>query len=184
MSTHEELQRVALNEFAANGYFATSLQRIADIAGVSKSSVLYHFDSKEALLDATLGPAVNRMMRILEFLEQSGLPQSNRSLFLEHFVDFVLDYNLELYIFINQRSSLVDVPVIHRANQILMRLGSFFSSTSGSSEEKMRFGIALGGAAYSLSMVTSLNLPQPPRDETRVALITILSELLTPVSAR
>ena len=33
MSRHEELRAIALAEFAASGFAATSLQRIADLAG-------------------------------------------------------------------------------------------------------------------------------------------------------
>ena len=50
MTTSDELRTIALTEFANAGYAGTSLQRIADVAGVSKSAVLYHYASKEALL--------------------------------------------------------------------------------------------------------------------------------------
>ena len=64
MSTHDDLRDIALNEFAVAGYAGTSLQRIAELAGLSKSSVLYHFDSKEALLEAAIGPMVARIRRL------------------------------------------------------------------------------------------------------------------------
>ena len=47
MSLHDQLRDIALTEFATAGYAATSLQRIADLAGTSKASVLYHYASKE-----------------------------------------------------------------------------------------------------------------------------------------
>ena len=50
MSSQEDLRTIALAEFATAGYAGTSLQRIAELAGLSKSSVLYHYASKEALL--------------------------------------------------------------------------------------------------------------------------------------
>ena len=55
-TTADDLRRVALEEFAAAGYLGTSLQQIADRAGVSKATVLYHFTSKEVLLEAVLSP--------------------------------------------------------------------------------------------------------------------------------
>ena len=45
----DELKQVALEQFATVGFAASSLQHIADRAGYSKSSVLYHYASKEAL---------------------------------------------------------------------------------------------------------------------------------------
>lgn len=182
MSTsQEDLRLIALAEFATAGYAGTSLQRIAELAGLSKSSVLYHYGSKESLLEAAIGPAIDRMGQILLPLEKSGLSDARRQAFLEEFVDFLLEYRLEVHMFINQGPSLVDVPVIDRANALIYRLAEFFSANTASVEEKMRFGIALGGAAYMLCTVQTLGLDAPPIDETRAALVTIMSELLTPV---
>ena len=181
MSTQDELRAIALAEFTSAGFSATSLQRIAELAGLSKSSVLYHYSSKEHLLEAAIGPAIDSMESMLSPLEGIGL--ADRRAFLEGFVDFLLRYRLEVNMFINQGPSLVDVPVIERANQLVRRLSDFFSQNSTSLEENMRFGIALGGAAYMLCTVHSHGI-ELPADETRAALITILSELLTPVSSR
>ncbi len=182
MSTsQDDLRAIALAEFASAGYVGTSLQRIAELAGLSKSSVLYHYGSKEQLLEAAIGPAVDRMEEILVPLSAAGLAGANRQAFLEEFVDFLLQYRLEVHMFINQGPALVDVPVIDRANAVIVRLAEFFSTHTSSIEEKMRFGVALGGAAYMLSTAHNLGLDAPPIDETRAALVTIMSELLTPV---
>ena len=181
MTTREELRTIALAEFAAAGYGATSLQRIAELAGVSKSSVLYHFDSKEHLLEAAIGPAIDRMRVVLAPLEVVGI--GDRRAFLEAFVDFLLEYRLEVNMFINQGPSLVDVPVIERANEMVRQLAEFFAVNSDSLEEKMRFGIALGGAAYMLCSVQTFDLAQAESiGETRAALVTILNDLLNPVT--
>ena len=86
--------------------------------------------------------------------------------------------------FINQGPSLVDVPVIDRANGLVLRLAEFFAANSASLEEKMRFGIALGGAAYMLCTVHTLDVEVAPRSETRAALLAIMGELLAPVRSR
>jgi AcrR family transcriptional regulator len=180
MTTREELRTIALAEFAAAGYGATSLQRIAELAGVSKSSVLYHFASKEHLLEAAIGPAIDRMQLVLAPLE-GGPGLGNRQAFLEAFVDFLLEYRLEVNMFINQGPSLVDVPVIERANDLVRQLAEFFAVNSDSLTERMRFGIALGGAAYMLCSVQTFDLVQVETiDETRVALVAIMSDLLAP----
>ena len=178
MATRDELRTIALDEFTSAGYGATSLQRIAELAGVSKSSVMYHFDSKERLLEAAIGPAIDRMHDVLAPLEAGGgIP--DRAQFLEEFVDFLLQYRLEVNMFINQGPSLVDVPVIERANELVRRLATFFQANAGSLEEKMRFGIALGGAAYMLCSAQTYDFPDiATPDETRAALVTILTDLL------
>lgn len=186
MSSANELRAVALSEFSAAGYAATSIHRIADLAGLSKSSVLYHFESKEALLEAAIAPAIDKIETIMAELEAGPLTGEAREAFLIRFTDFLLDHRLEVHMFINQGPSLVDVPVIDRANDVIRRLAAYFASNTDSPVDKMRFGIALGGAAYMLCMQQSLDLELEPQpiDETRAALVTIMTELLAPVATR
>ena len=182
MSTFDDLRAIALSEFANAGYAGTSLHRVAELAGVSKSSVLYHFASKEALLEAAIGPAITQMGAILETMATQPLTAQSRDEFIVAFVDFLLEHRLEVHMFINQGRSLEDVPVIDRANELIVRLATYFSSSTASTEESMRFGIALGGAAYTLvAGLTFAGDALGPPDEIRMALITVVSELLAPV---
>jgi AcrR family transcriptional regulator len=182
MSSSDELRAIALAEFATAGYAGTSIHRIAAIAGLSKSSVLYHYASKESLLEAAIGPAIERMEQILETVATEPLTARSRNEFIVAFVDFLLEHPLEVHTFINQGKSLEDVPVIQRANDLVLRLATYFRSTLTSTEDAMRFGIALGGAAYMLVTQESLQLAAAPIEETRAALITIVTELLAPVA--
>ena len=74
--------------------------------------------------------------------------------------------------------------MLFRSNALVVKLGTFFSSSVSSVEDKLRFGIALGGAAYVLSVKQDDSLEVLPVDEVRAALIAIVSELLAPVSIR
>jgi TetR/AcrR family transcriptional regulator len=183
MSTHDDLRVIALNEFAYNGYAGTSLQRIAEIAGLSKSSVLYHYASKEALLEAAIGPAIDRINDLIESFTTSLNDPAAQRAFVEQFVDLLLEHRLEVHMFINQGPGLEDVPVVDRANEIVARMSMLTANAVSSVEDHLRFGIALGGAAYVLS-VKDESLDVPPVDEVRAALVTILSELLAPLSER
>ena len=187
MSTQEELRTIALAEFAGTGYLGTSLQRIAEIAGVSKSNVLYHFASKEALLDAAIAPAIDRLEGILERTSSEPFTAASRDRFIEQFVDFLLESRLEVNMFLNHGPALEDVPVIDRANALVVRLADYFATATTTTEGFMRFGVALGGAAFILSSHNSFgrgfaHLPEPPVDEVRAALVTIVRELLAPLS--
>jgi TetR/AcrR family transcriptional regulator len=186
MSTsHEELRAIALVEFARAGYGATSLQRIAELAGLSKSSVLYHFASKEALLEAAISPALVRFESMVDKLEHSDASEADRAAFIADFVDLLIEHTLEVHMFINQAPSLEDVLVFDRANALAVRVAAYFASTTHSALERMRFGIALGGAAYTMASQQQYQLQTADsNDETRVALITIVTELLSPVPVR
>lgn len=50
----QELLDAALEVFSTNGYRATRLEQVAEVAGVTKGSIYYYFDSKEELLTQAL----------------------------------------------------------------------------------------------------------------------------------
>lgn len=186
MSSHDDLREIALAEFSAAGYMGTSLQRIAELAGLSKSSVLYHFASKEALLEAALNPAIDAIAEVLGRMASTTQSVESRHAFIADFVDCMLAYRLEMHIFINQSRALVDIPVVDKANDAIAGIAEYFVSQEFTLEQKMRFGVALGGAAYTLAVGSDFDGTDSvePVDELRVALITIMTELLDPVPVR
>jgi AcrR family transcriptional regulator len=183
-TTSEELRRVALREFATAGYHGTSLQAIAERAGVSKASVLYHYASKEQLLDAVLTPALDELDGIVGNLDELRSGPDARVAFLEQFVDFLLGHRLAVHVFVNQSASLVDVPVVDRARDEIRRIASYFEQATDSIDEKVRFGVALGGAAYLLAQPDLLEEGGSvgPDELVRPALLRILGELLAPTN--
>jgi TetR/AcrR family transcriptional regulator len=183
-TTSEDLRRVALREFAAAGYHGTSIQQIAERSGVSKASVLYHYSSKEQLLEAVLAPALDALDDVLLDLDKlRGTPQS-RDEFLARFVDFLLQHRLAVHVFVNQSASLMDVAVIERARDEIRRIAAYFEQRVDSIDEKVRFGIALGGAAYLLAQPVLLESGADlgPDEAVRPALLRILGELLAPTT--
>lgn len=183
MSTPEQLRTVALHEFATSGYLGASIARIAERAGMSKASVLYHYASKEALLDAVVDPAIDAFAGLLDrATDQSGGLAADQD-FVEAFVDFLLQYRLEVHLFMNQRRSLEGMPVMARADEIVRRVVAFRRERSTDVLDELRFGIALGGAAYCL--VNRDDFAADPIDEQslRAGLTTVMSELLGPSSS-
>jgi AcrR family transcriptional regulator len=180
----DDLRTAATELFASAGYAGTSLQQIADAAGYSKSSVLYHFASKEAILDAALGPAIDRLEAVLADVADLAGSAAQRTAFVERFIDFLFEYRLEVHTFINQGQSLTGVPVVERANRTVAALAESVSSDFESVEEQVRFGVALGGAAYTLVAGTNFSDADLPVPEVRSALVTIVSDLLIPVRPR
>ncbi len=182
----EELRQAAIEQFATVGFAASSLQQIADHAGYSKSSVLYHFSSKEALLEAAIGPAIDRLETLLGDFVAGGRTAEARAVFIERFVDFLLGNRLAVHTFVNQAQSLRGLPVIERANVAIRRLADSISADDASVAEQMRFGVALAGATYTLvAGATFLEGDRQVDDlEVRDALISVLSELLLPADRR
>lgn len=176
----EELLAVAIEQFASAGFAGTSLQQIADAAGYSKSSVLYHFASKEAVLEAALSPAIDRLEQVLAGVQDLRSGPAKLREFVEQFIDFLFEYRLEVHTFINQGQSLVGIPVIDRANATVRKLAETCATDFDSVEEQVRFGVALGGAAYALVAGANFGENSMQQPEVRRALITIVAGLLDP----
>ncbi|MEW1549205.1 TetR/AcrR family transcriptional regulator [Streptomyces tsukubensis] len=68
-----ELLDVAAEVFAAHGYNATTVRRIADEAGMLAGSLYYHFDSKESMLDEILSAFLNELWAGYDAVLAAGL---------------------------------------------------------------------------------------------------------------
>jgi len=182
----DELRHAALEQFSTVGFAASSLQQIADHAGYSKSSVLYHYSSKEALLEAAIGPAIDALEGLLGSFVASGRSAAARAVFIEQFVDFLLGNRLAVHTFVNQAQSLRGIPVIERANAAIRGLADSICDPGAPFSEQMRFSVALAGATYTLVAGATFleERQQVDDDDVRNALITVLSELLLPADGR
>jgi len=181
----DELKHVALEQFATVGFAATSLQHIADQAGYSKSSVLYHYASKEALLEAAIEPAIAEFEVVIgDFL--AGRGSGRRRLLVDRIVDLLLEYRQAVHVFLIQGPSLSDLPIIARANAAVRKLSAAISEERESVADQVRFGIALGGAAFLLTAGRTFADDDhlPADDELAVTLRAVLADLLAPADRR
>ena len=64
-NTRERTVDAALTAFGTRGYETTSLDALAAELGVRKQTILYHFTSKEALLDAVIDEAGAELIAVL-----------------------------------------------------------------------------------------------------------------------
>ncbi|MET9321301.1 TetR/AcrR family transcriptional regulator [Streptomyces sp. NPDC003038] len=68
-----ELLDTAAEVFAAQGYNATTVRKIADAAGMLAGSLYYHFDSKESILDEILSDFLTELWDGYDTVLASGL---------------------------------------------------------------------------------------------------------------
>src|SRR5215213_2526668 len=93
--TREEILREAARLFAVVGYKATSLTDIATAVGCSKATLLYHFESKDAIFVALVEPA-HRQLRDLAARLATLAAGPAREAAIVGFVDLVLAYRGEI----------------------------------------------------------------------------------------
>ncbi|MEK8142635.1 TetR/AcrR family transcriptional regulator [Streptomyces sp. M10(2022)] len=68
-----ELLAIAAEVFAAQGYNATTVRRIADEAGMLAGSLYYHFDSKESMVDEILSTFLTELWEGYDAVLDAGL---------------------------------------------------------------------------------------------------------------
>jgi len=68
-----ELLSTAAEVFAAQGYNATTVRRIADEAGMLAGSLYYHFDSKESMVDEILSTFLDELWAGYDEVLRAGL---------------------------------------------------------------------------------------------------------------
>ncbi|MFF8410550.1 TetR/AcrR family transcriptional regulator [Streptomyces omiyaensis] len=68
-----ELLDTAAEVFAAQGYNATTVRKIADAAGMLAGSLYYHFDSKESMLDEILSTFLAELWKGYDAVLAAGL---------------------------------------------------------------------------------------------------------------
>lgn len=79
-----------MQEFLAHGYAATSMDRVATAAGVSKATVYSHFQDKEGLFTALIEQLVQGKFRsIFDITDRALTPDPK--IFLRELADRVLD---------------------------------------------------------------------------------------------
>jgi AcrR family transcriptional regulator len=167
----------ALRQFAVVGFEGASLQRIATDAGLSKSSVLYHFASKEALLDAALRPAVEDLAGVVDEMVRIADAASRRA-FLVRFVDYLLEHRLAIAVIFNHGQALAGHAVIDEADRLVRDLADRLAPGQGGEREVLRFGVALAGAAFMLVAADRWAPAHVPDDELRAGLVDVLGEFV------
>lgn len=68
-----ELLDTAAEVFAAHGYNATTVRKIADEAGILAGSLYYHFDSKESMVDEILATFLTELWNGYDTVLAAGL---------------------------------------------------------------------------------------------------------------
>ncbi|MFE7719576.1 TetR/AcrR family transcriptional regulator [Nocardia rhizosphaerihabitans] len=68
-STKQAIRDAAVQLFAAKGFEQASLREVADMVGITKASLYYHYPSKLDLLIAIIDPIIDHMRDIVEDID-------------------------------------------------------------------------------------------------------------------
>jgi len=73
-NTKNRILLAALELFAEHGYDATSMRQIAELTGITKPAVYYHFPDKKSLFNGLLHFGMEHILNAIREIAQSDLP--------------------------------------------------------------------------------------------------------------
>ncbi len=68
--TRQRLIDIAVDQFVRYSFAGTSLQMIADEIGFTKAAIYHHFRTRDQLLDAVVGPIIERLRTVVAEAER------------------------------------------------------------------------------------------------------------------
>ena len=90
--TRAAILHAAVRRFRRDGFDATTLADIAEDLGITRSAVLHHFSSKNALLEEIVRPFMNKLDEVLDATSDAGpFTPASRRRFVVDLVDFLCD---------------------------------------------------------------------------------------------
>lgn len=92
----------ALQEFSAQGYAGTTIDRIAETAGLSKPNVLYYFQSKDAIHRELLEALLDLWLAPLREIRAEGDPLEQILAYARRKLEMSRDYPRESRLFANE----------------------------------------------------------------------------------
>lgn len=83
----EQLIAVTIHLVAEHGYAGTSLSGIAEGAGITKAAVLYHFGSKDAVVDAASAHVLDALVSRVGGAVESAAPAAAPAVYVRTMID-------------------------------------------------------------------------------------------------
>lgn len=98
----ETILDAALEVFSQMGFRGATLDRIAEVAGLSKPNLLYYFPSKEAIHEALLSQLLDAWLDPLRDMDAGGDPLTEILAYARRKLELSRDYPRESRLFANE----------------------------------------------------------------------------------
>jgi TetR/AcrR family transcriptional regulator len=98
----ERILEAALDVFSVRGFRGSTIDEIADAAGMSKPNLLYYFRTKEAIHRLLIDRVLSTWLEPLRAFDATGNPQSEIQSYIRRKLEMARDFPRESRLFANE----------------------------------------------------------------------------------
>ncbi|MBB4946385.1 AcrR family transcriptional regulator [Kitasatospora gansuensis] len=173
--TRARILRTALAEFSARGYHATSVREIAELVGVTKAAVLYHFPAKADLLAALAEPMLDSLEATLAAAELRADSEEARWAAVEGMLQVWLTHRYLLRINLHDLALAAPGPGFDRFTAAMLKAGALVAGPAPDFAGQVR-------AAQAIAMLADpvVLFAEAPTAELQAAVLDGVRRLLGP----
>ncbi|HEY1778643.1 MAG TPA: helix-turn-helix domain-containing protein [Solirubrobacteraceae bacterium] len=175
VDTRSRILDAALEVFSEHGFEGSTLQQVADLLGVTKAALYYHFPSKDDILVALVTPAMADLDALLDSHAGTRDTPARRREFLAGYLDYLLAHR-RLMAYISRDLATLAHPAITASRaERRARMEAMLAGDDLDFADQIRVAMAFGGLQSAIA--------QNPDAETaalREALLAATATLLRP----
>jgi len=98
----EQILEAALEVFSQHGFRGTTIDQIAEVAGMSKPNLLYYFRTKEAMHRALIDRVLDTWLDPLRAFDAEGNPETEIRSYIRRKLEMARDFPRESRLFANE----------------------------------------------------------------------------------
>jgi len=98
----EQILEAALDVFSVSGFRGSTIDQIAEVAGMSKPNLLYYFRTKEAMHRALIDRVLDTWLEPLRAFDAEGNPESEIRSYIRRKLEMARDFPRESRLFANE----------------------------------------------------------------------------------
>jgi len=98
----EQILEAALDVFSVSGFRGSTIDQIAEVAGMSKPNLLYYFRTKEAMHRALIDRVLDTWLEPLRAFDADGNPESEIRSYIRRKLEMARDFPRESRLFANE----------------------------------------------------------------------------------
>ncbi|WP_432825281.1 TetR/AcrR family transcriptional regulator [Dactylosporangium sp. CA-092794] len=181
-NTRDEILLSAARLFATAGYKGTSLHDIAVDVGCSKAALLYHFDSKEAILTEMCAPAIAELEQLHARLGELDGDEA-RPAAIEGFVDLCLRYRKQIQVIYGDLPALLQQPAFQRVYEMTQTLCAILAGPDDTPVSLVAAKLVLAGIP-AIAFGIDHDMHGHTDEEMRAALFEAATRALAPLTLR